>query len=133
MQVNLNCNSPKPQFGMAIHSNEAVNQIIKKRIKTISQIKDLEKIFENSTKNDLVDVNLLANPDRKSISANIYATNKKSNFYKQMSENFFTKHFGGGVVGFIKKCSCIANEAHSKVWKDIQFADALENNKLFKQ
>ena len=134
MQVNLNCNCPKPQFGMAIRTNKYVNEVIKTRLNgNISKLDKLEKIFAEAEKNKAIDIYLMKNPDRNTISANIYSTNDRVNFFKQMSENFFTKHFGGGIVGFIEKCSKIADKAEPKVLKEIQIADALENSKIFNQ
>lgn len=134
MQANLNCNCPKPQFGMAIHSNDAVNAIIKKRInKDLDKLTRLEDIFQDASRNEVVDVCLHANPDNASISANIYAINQKSQFCKQITENFFTKHFGGGIVGFIEKASRIADDAAPQICKEIQVAERFENSKIFNQ
>lgn len=132
MQVNLNCNCPKPQFGMAIHTNNRVNEVIKKRINNdINKLHKLEDIFEKASKNKTVDINLMLNPDGNTLSANIYTLNEKAGFFKQQSENFFTRHFGGGIVGFIEKCSKIADEAEPKVLKEVEIAEAFENSKLF--
>lgn len=129
MQLNFNPQQNNQQFG-AIHSNETVNKIIQSRIKNRAQLKELTNIVEQAKNNNAVDVNLFANPDGKTISANIYSTLGDIAFHKSKSENFFTKVFGGGIVGFIKKCSKIADEAAVKISKSNSTRDAI--NSIFK-
>ena len=129
MQVNLNCNCPKPQqsFGMAIHSTPSVNKIIKSRVKNVKQLKRIEDIFEKAKRNKLVDVSLFPNPDGKTICANIYSTNTKINLFKSRSENFITKLFGGDIEGFIRGCSKTADKMEVKAAN----AGKILNNKTF--
>lgn len=131
MQVNLNCNCTKPQqnFGMAIHSNNVVNDIIKSRIKNKKQLNKLEQIFDNAKKNNKVDVNLMANSDGRTLSANIYSRIEDVRMFKSLSENIVSQMFGGGVVGFIEKCSKIADKAAVKVG----LAKEIRDSKIFKE
>lgn len=129
MQVNLNCNCPKPQqsFGMAVHSNDAVNKIIQKRIKNSTKLEKLGQIIDNAKNNNVVDVSLFANPDGKTICANIYSLNPNSEFFKQINENIFTRTLGGGIVGFIDKSTKIAKKAALKILE----AEKIANNDIF--
>lgn len=126
MQVNFNPQQNNQNFG-TIHSNEVVNKIIKSRLKNSSQLEKLDQIFHDSRRNKLVDVSLLANPDGRTICANIYSTSHDGNFFKSRTENFFTQIFGGGIVGFIEKCSKIADKNAEKVSQ----AEKIANAKLF--
>ena len=116
MQVNLNCKtSNKPQFGMAIHSNENVNKLIKSRIKNNRGLQKLEQIIDRQADNHLVDINLLT--DGKSLCANVYPTEyieETQNLNKQFNENFITKIFGG-TVGLIEKAANYADKAAAKI------------------
>lgn len=124
MHVNMDCNRPKAQSFGAIHSNDVVNKIIKGRIKNYAELKKLNKIIERANENNLVDINLLAHNDN-TICANIFAKDRDiSEFFTQRSENFFTKTFGGGIVGFIEKCSNIADKAAIKVQKAKDIANS---------
>lgn len=129
MQVNINPQRNSQSFG-TIYSNEHVNKIIKNRV-NLKQLKELQNIFDKSSENKLVNVTLFANPNNNSISANIYSTVEESRFFKSRSENFFTKNFGGGIVGFIKKCAQIADKAEQKISNDLQIANTIKNDKLF--
>ena len=106
MQVNLNNQANKPQFGMAIHSNANVNKLLKAKIKNAAELDKLNKIIEQQNKNDLVDITLLS--DDKYLTANVYPrdiTNEEfQNLGRQFTENGFTRMFGG-VVGFLKKAA----------------------------
>lgn len=130
MHANMNCNRPKTQSFGAIHSKDVVNEIIKKRIKNPNKFKKLDQIVDKAKNNKVVNVTLLANPDGKSICANIYSTSNTTNFFKLLSENFFTKNFGGGIVGFIEKCSNIADKAAIKVQKNVDMANSDVFNKM---
>lgn len=132
MQVNLNCNCPKTQqsFGMAIHSNEVVNSIIKSRIKTLAELEKLNKVIDKAQKNKYVDVTLMANTDEKTIVANIYSKKSVVDFFKQKKETFFSRVFVGGIVGFIEKCSDIADKAAIKIGKSEEIANSEVFNKL---
>lgn len=115
MQVNLNCNSPKPQFGMSMNSNEVVNKALSKRIKDVRDANRLAKAFEKAKENDLVDINLMIQPDGKSLSANIFSPS--SNYYfSQHSENWFTK-LTKGPIGFVEDMVIKAEKAAQKVQK----------------
>ena len=71
MQVNFNPQQNNQQFGMAIHSNEVVNKIIKNRIKTPEQLERLSSIIDKAAENTTLDIHLYVNPDEKTIGANI--------------------------------------------------------------
>lgn len=124
-------NNNQQNFGMAIHSNEAVNKIIKNRIKNRTQLKELENIVEQAKHNNVVDIKLFPNPDSKTISAKIYSIgsiNTDQHFSQTKSEGFLTKVFGGDIVKFIKKCSKIADKSAVKVMKakDIAKSDVFD-------
>ncbi len=129
MHINVNCNQPKAQSFGAIHSSDTVNKIIKSRIKTYAEFEKLDQIVEKAKDNNLVDINLLPCMDD-TICANIFAKDDVSSFFTRRSENFFTKTFGGGIVGFIEKCSNIADKAAIKVQKAKDIADSEVFNKL---
>lgn len=129
MQVNFNPQQNQQQFGMAIHSNDIVNKIIKNRIKNPSNLERLNNVIDKAAKNDKVDLTLLANRDGKTISANIYSTDDTGKVFINRSENWFSKTFGGGIVGFIEKCSNIADKAALKVKQ----AEKISNNDVFKK
>ncbi len=116
MQVNLNSKaSNKPYFGMAIHSNENVNKLIKLRIKNNVELEKLKKIIDKQSNNKLVDITLLT--DGKRICANVYTLEQNEQthrFNKQFNENFLTKIFGG-TVGFIEKVANYADNAATKI------------------
>lgn len=118
MQVNLNNQANKPQFGMAIHSNANVNKLLKAKIKNAAELDKLNKIIEQQNKNDLVDITLLS--DDKYLTANVYPrdiTNEEfQNLGRQFTENAFTRMFGG-VVGFIKKAADYADITAGKIAK----------------
>ena len=60
MQVNLNTQkNNRPNFGMAIHSNEVVNKALKARIKKPSELEKLNRIVNQQAKNDKIDINLI--------------------------------------------------------------------------
>ena len=106
MQVNFNPQQNNQQFGMAIHSNEVVNKIIKNRIKTPEQLERLSSIIDKAAENTTLDIHLYVNPDEKTIGANISsASDFGTRFHRCLSENWFSRTFGGGIVGFIEKCS----------------------------
>ncbi len=127
MKVNFDQGySYQQNFGMAIHSNINVNKIIKSRIKNSSELELLNKIIDKQANNPRIDITLMANPDNKSLSANIYtkSNNSDDRFFEQHSENLFSKIFGGGVVGFIKKMGKIADKANDKfAKKDLNYDD----------
>ena len=116
MQVNLNGKtSNNPYFGMAIHSNENVNKLIKSRIKNNTELQKLKQIIDRQADNHLVDITLLT--DGKSLCANVYPTKyleETQNINKQFNENFITKIFGG-TIGFIEKAANYADKAAAKI------------------
>lgn len=118
MQVNLNNQANKPQFGMAIHSNANVNKLLKAKIKNAAELDKLNKIIEQQNKNDLVDITLLS--DDKYLTANVYPrdiTNEEfQNLGRQFTENAFTRMFGG-IVGFLKKAADYADKTASQIAK----------------
>lgn len=117
MKTNLNCNSPKPQFGMAIHySNNSVQRVIKSRIKSLKDFDKLNDILKKQKENLKVDISLFANPKTGKLSADVYTTNYTvNNFYKSYSENFFNRLFNSSPVKFIEKMANIADKQESKI------------------
>ena len=116
MQVNLNCQTPnKPNFGMAIHSNEDVTKALKSRIKTKEQFEKLNLLIDKAKKNNKVDIQLFVMPDCKTLTANVYSKNFDSDnyFFRSYTENAFTKLFKG-PVGFIKKLVNVADKKAKK-------------------
>ena len=128
MQVNLNCNSPKPQFGMAIHSNEEVNKAIARRVKNMKAAERIENAFARAKKNDLVDITLGVLSDGESIGANIFTRDlgNETSYFSQHRENAFTK-LTKGVVGFIEGLVVRAETVAQKVKKQMAIEDRLKN------
>ena len=118
MNIGLNTRtSNQPNFGMAIHSNEAVNKALKARIKKPSELQKLNRIIDQQAKNDKVDITLLIMQDGKSLNANIYSINDEQlgeHFFKRYTENAFTKLLQG-PVGFIEKVAKIADKQAAKM------------------
>ncbi len=117
MQVNLNCQTPnKPNFGMAIHSNENVNKVLKSRIKTTEHLEKLNHLIDQANKNDKVDIRLFVMPDRQSLSGNVYTVNNDNNnyFLKSYRENWFDK-LSKNPVKFIQRLVNIADKKASKL------------------
>ncbi len=135
MQVNLNNNVNKPQFGMAIKSNENVSRLLKSKIKTSAQVDKLNKIIDSQNENDFVDITLFS--DGKYLSANVYPVGRAAQEFqhlgKQFTENAFTRMFGG-VVGFLKKAADYADKTASQIAKRNamnidQILNKMDNNK----
>lgn len=116
MIVNLNCKKSNNQyFGMAIHSNDNVNRLIKSRIKNNVELEKLKKIIDKQANNKFVDITLLT--DGKNLCANVYPTEQNEQTHrlnKQFNENFITKIFGG-TVGFMEKVANYADKAAAKI------------------
>lgn len=127
MQIsNQNSNQ---NFGMAIHSNANVNKVLKSRIKNATELERLDKIIRQQAENDFVDIQLFVHPDGKSLTANVFdSKNVNANsFFKQYSENAFTKLFGG-PVGFVEKLARVANKAADKIRRsDLNYEDVFKN------
>ena len=131
MQVNFNPQQNNQQFGMAIHSNEVVNKIIKNRIKTPEQLERLSSIIDKAAENTTLDIHLYVNPDEKTIGANISsASDFGTRFHRCLSENWFSRTFGGGIVGFIEKCSKIADKNAPKIKQLEDIANSYVFNKI---
>lgn len=119
----------KPNFGMAIHSNEFVNYALQTRIKRFKDLNRLKKVIEAQEKNDRIDINLIIMPDGKSICANSYSVKNgkcDNKYFKQHTENALTKLFLG-PVGFLERLAKIADKQAKKLKK----ADAIENSDVF--
>ena len=123
MQVNLHTQTlNKQNFGMAIHSNPNVNKVLKSRIKKAEDLERLNRIIEEQAKNDKVDITLLVMPDGKSLNANVYSTdntNLGEKFFKQYTENAFTKLFQG-PVGFIEGVAKKAQKQADRIKKHLE-------------
>ncbi len=126
MQLNFNSQQNNQNF-CAFHSCYEVNEIIKCRIKNKTELKRLEQIITKAQDNDKADVSLYSIYDDDSITAHIYSKVSGILFYKVIDENIFTRLFGGGIVGFIKRCSKIADKAAVK----IRLAEEIANSKVF--
>lgn len=113
MQVNLSCNCPKPQFGMAIRTNQNVNKVLSSRIKNADEVRMLQEAFELAAKNKTVDINLMVQPDGKSLTANVFSPDSP-HYFSQHSENWYTK-LVKGPVGFIEDLVFKAEKAATKV------------------
>lgn len=125
MQVSFNPQQNHQQFGMAMHSNEVINRAIGTRVKNIKAADRVTKAFERAKGNDVVDINLMIQPDGKSISANIFS--RDGNYYfSQHSENWFTKLFKG-PEGFIEDLVVKAEKAAQKVQKQKAIEEKLNN------
>lgn len=131
MQVN-NVNSYQQNFGMAIHANENVINVLKSRVKTNKELSKLNSIVANANSQNTVDINLMLNPDGKTLSANVFTPKSSNieelNYFRQYSENWFTK-LSGGVVGFIEK---VTNKA-DKAAKKIENMQVKRDNDVFKK
>lgn len=130
MQINLNTQTlNKPNFGMAIHSNDIVNSAIQSRIKNLKELDKLSKIIDQQAKNDKVDINLFVMPDGKSLSANVFSKDTENSYWiRQFSENIFSKLFGGPVE-FIERLAKTADKQAAKLKKE----DLVKNNEVFKK
>lgn len=130
MLVNFNPQAGNNQnFGMAIHSNEAVDKLLMSRIKSKAVLNQLSDIVNTQADNKLVDINLFVNPDGKSLSANVVSNDTKNFLCKSYSENFFSSLFGG-PLGFIKKLSKIAKKEADKLAKaDLNYDDVFNKMK----
>ncbi len=132
MQTNLNCKTGKnPYFGMAIHSNDNVNKLIKSRIKNNKELEKLRQIINKQATNNEVDITLLT--DGKNLCANVYPKEyieENQKFCKRFSENFITKLFGG-TVGFIEKAANYADKTANKITarKEMNIDNVLNNMK----
>ena len=129
--MQINNQSSNQNFGMAIYSNANVNKVLKSRIKNAGELEHLHKIINEQAKNDRIDIQLFVQPDGKSLSANVFDArnvNAKS-FFKQYSENVFTKLFGG-PVGFIEKLAKVADKQAEKDRKsDLNYDDVFNKMK----
>ena len=119
MQVNVNAKAQNKQnFGMAIHSNPNVNRVLKSRIKKVEDLERLNRIIGEQAKNEKIDITLLVMPDGKSLNAYVYSVKKyntdKYEFFKNYTENIFTKLFKG-PVGFIEKLAKIADKQAGRI------------------
>lgn len=104
-------------FGMAIYTNNNVNELLKSRIKNFSK---LNKLIEREAHNDKFDVILHVPPNEKSLSAIIVNSDANNGhlplFCTSISENKFTKLFLG-PVGFIKKAADLARKKQMEMIK----------------
>lgn len=129
--MQINNYKSNQNFGMAIHSNINVNQALKARVKTAEGIKRLDKAIELANRQHEVNINLLIQPDGRSISANVFTDKpdlKDQLFSRSYSENMFTKLFEG-PVGFIER---VVNIADKKAKQLIQEGQLNHNNVLGK-
>lgn len=126
MNTNLNCNCPKPQFGMAIHTSENVQRVLKSRVKSLKTVEKLNDIFKKQEGNSKVDISLFANDKTGVLSANVYANNlSDSSFSNSYSENFLSRLFNSSPVKFIKKLAKVADKEAGKIIKKEEIANNL--------
>lgn len=125
MQVNLNCNSPKPQFGMSINCSENVGKVLKKRTKTVTDAEKLRNIFEKQKSNDKVDISLFEYNGL--LSANVHSKENaeiEDFFCEKYNESVFNRIFQG-PFGFIEKMAKIADKKAAKLKKQEEIAKKL--------
>lgn len=125
--MQINNQTPNQNFGMAIHSNLNVNNVLKARIKSAAALEKLNKIAERQAQNDKVDITLFLNPDGRSLSANVYdASGKAGTFFKSYTENPLISLFKS-PVGFINKLSNVADKQADKIRKtDLNYDDVFQ-------
>ena len=126
MKTNLNCNCPKPQFGMAIHvGDNNVERVLKSGVKSLKDVEKINDIFKKQNQNSKIDIRLFANDKTGKLSANVYANDYSVNgFYRSYSENFFSRLFRGPVK-FIEKLAKVANKEEAKILKKEEIANKL--------
>ncbi len=121
MQTNLNCNCPKPQFGMAIHlGDNNVKRVLKSRIKSLKDVEIINDIFKKQEKNSKVDIRLFADKETgELLSANVYlrTPDALNDFHKYYSENIFSWLFNSSPVKFIKKLAKVADKEEARIIK----------------
>ena len=126
MKTNLNCNCPKPQFGMAIHvGDNNVKSVLKSRVKSLKDVEKINDIFQKQKGNSKVDISLFANEKTGKLSANVYAKEySDTGFYKNYSENFFSILFRSPVK-FIEKLAKVADKEEAKILKKEEIVNKL--------
>jgi hypothetical protein len=114
MQVNLNCNCPKPnpRFGMAIHTNELVNKELTSRIHTLHTRDELSALVTDANKLKNIDIVLFT--DKKRLSANVFSTNPNDNNLYRYSESSFEKMLFG-PLHFLKRVVKNASKKEQKI------------------
>ena len=101
-QISNNNNSQN--FG-ALYLNGNTRKVISSRVnQNALKMEMLNRLTEKASKNKKVNVDLMVNPDGKTLSAKLYTTSNTIRYLESRKENFFSKHFQGGVLGFIKRC-----------------------------
>ena len=103
MKINEIKGSYQQNFG-TLHLNDTAN-VIKKRInKDPKKVKILNDLIKRASSNKKVNIELTTTPNGENISAELYTTSKTIKYFETKSENFFSKYFQGGILGFIKRC-----------------------------
>ncbi len=127
MKANLNCNCPKTQFGMAIHTNENVQRVLKSRVKSLKDVEKLNDIFKKQKENSKIDIMLFADEKTGKLSANVYLRkpDAQDDFYKRYSEDFLSRLFNSSPVKFIKKLAKVADKEEAKILKKEEIANKL--------
>ena len=129
MKTNLNCNCPKPQFGMAIHvGDNNVQSVLKSRVKSLKDVEKINDIFKKQKGNSKVDIRLFADKETgELLSANVYmrTPDALNDFHKHYSENFFSWLFNRSPVKFIKKLANVADKQESKIIKKEEIVNKL--------
>ncbi len=128
MNTNLNCNCPKPQFGMAIHlGDNNVRRVINSRVKSLKDIEKLNDIFKKQKENSKIDIRLFADDDTGKLRANAYlrTPDALNDFYKYYSENFFSRLFNCSPVKFIKKLAKVADKEEARILKKEEIANKM--------
>lgn len=131
MKTNLNCNCPKPQFGMAIHvGDNNVQSVLKSRVKSLKDVEKINDIFKKQKGNSKVDIRLFANDKTGELSANVYAKeHSDTGFYKSYSENFFSRLFRSPAK-FIQKLANVADKEEAKILKKEEIVNKLNLHQL---
>ena len=104
MKVSQISNNNSQSFG-ALRFNDGVGKIIKTRVgNDAKSFEMLDKLIEQASKNKKVNIDLTATPDAKTPSAKLHTTSDTIRYFETEKESFFSRHFQGGVLGFLKRC-----------------------------
>lgn len=104
MQVSKINNHSTQNFG-SLHLNDNVGRIIRSRINNdLKKGEMLDKLIEKADKNKKVNIDLMVNPDGKTLSAELHTTSDTIKYFETKKESFFSRHFQGGIVEFLNRC-----------------------------
>lgn len=133
MKVSHISNNNSQNFG-ALYFNDGVGKIIKARVNNDpKKFEMLDKLVEKAAKNKKVNVDLIVNPDGKTLSAKLHTTSDTIRYFETEKESFFSRHFQGGVLGFLKRCIHRAEIDGEKITQaehvtDFDYIDSIRKN-----